>query len=638
MVNFSQPTGDAKDTDNNWTQVQSKKNNSSQVRNDSENSNMVKTKVTIKLRVPKDKPAGFSAAEIHIATIKELLKQDEKLITLDHSGNNQINIHKTFGDEKYKEWFQPREQKFAAGGGQISVAHYVLSETKSFNKTIMYPFLKKNNVFLYFNQREGLEHFSAIGVLFGPHPDYSWRQDTIDCLEATMKAELTPDERQSMTKNDKAQIVVQLTPQPINNSKFSKVSSVALEVRVPAEHARIYTAVLDRLNERASTLEQGDVDLILDPKIGVFFPYYAKSERPQLFERLMRKQNSDMSSSSVIPIFGLTEKASTTIIEDQNGKRLTVTEAILVHPNIRKIEKTASSNDLGKYLLIIYRYMKEQAENYVDSVLELVPELENQPANFKRPQRGGNAFRKARINSINNFLNKLEEKIDNENLMYADDDEDTTPPPRPKRFTISYAQAAKISPTINQNQSTNSSPPTTQVSTEITTTTATSTLTQESLEEALQNFRLEINATFENFKKDTQKEINSIKERMTAAVVEALRKAPREITTVSENCENSACTNAQESQQTMSTLVDKVESLADSVALLAESVKILQHENSQKRNRMTSPKTPDTEMKDADSSSPPSKQQKARAPSPTLPRPPKGHPMQQLTNGAQGGT
>jgi hypothetical protein len=28
--------------------------------------------------------------------------------------------------------------------------------------------------------------------------------------------------------------------------------------------------------------------------------------------------------------------------------------------------------------------------------------------------------------------------------MYADDDEDTTPPPRPKRFTISYAQAATI--------------------------------------------------------------------------------------------------------------------------------------------------------------------------------------------------
>jgi hypothetical protein len=215
------------------------------------------------------------------------------------------------------------------------------------------------------------------------------------------------------------------------------------------------------------------------------------------------------------------------------------------------------------------------------------------------------------MNNSNNYLNKLEEKIDNENLMYANDDKDTTPPPRPKRFTVSYAQAAKTSPAVHQNINANSNLLTTQVSTSTMTTTATSTITQESRKEALQNFQLKINSTIENFKKDTQKEISSIKERMTAAVVKALQKAPREITTVTETCENSACTNAQESQQTMSTLVNKVESLADSVALLAESVKILQHKNSQKRNQMAPPKTPDMEMKDADSSSPPSKQQKA---------------------------
>jgi hypothetical protein len=205
----------------------------------------------------------------------------------------------TFGDEKYKEWFKPREKKFTSGGGQISVAHYVLSEVKSFNKMLMYSFLKKNNVFIYFNHREGLKHFSAIGVLFGPHPDYSWRQDTIDSVEMTIKAELTPDEKEKLTKNSKAQVIVQLTPQPINNHKFLKVSLVALEVRVPAEHARIYTEVFDCLNERASLLNKGEVDIILDPKVGTFFPYYAKSKRPQLFKRLMRKQNSDMSNSCI---------------------------------------------------------------------------------------------------------------------------------------------------------------------------------------------------------------------------------------------------------------------------------------------------------------------------------------------------
>jgi hypothetical protein len=152
----------------------------------------------------------------------------------------------------------------------------------------------------------------------------------------TFKAKLTPDEREKMTKNSQAQVVVQLTHQQINNSKFLKVSLVVLEVRVPAKHAQIYTKKLDHLNKRASLLDKGEVNIVLDPKVGVFFPYYAKAERPQLFERLMRKQNSDMSSSFVIPIFGLTKAASNTIIEDQNGKRLSVPEALLAPPEHSK--------------------------------------------------------------------------------------------------------------------------------------------------------------------------------------------------------------------------------------------------------------------------------------------------------------
>jgi hypothetical protein len=161
---------------------------------------LIKTKVTITLRVPVDKPADFSAAEVHVATLKELSKQDGNLIVLDSSGNNQVNIHKAIGPEKYKALFHPCEKAFNNGGGQVSVAHYVLSENASFNKSLMYSFLKKNNVFIYFNQREGLEHFAAIGVIFGPHPDYSWRQDTIDSLENTMKADLQPEECKDSAK------------------------------------------------------------------------------------------------------------------------------------------------------------------------------------------------------------------------------------------------------------------------------------------------------------------------------------------------------------------------------------------------------------------------------------------------------
>jgi transketolase len=156
------------------------------------------------------------------------------------------------------------------------------------------------------------------------------------------------------------------------------------------------------------------------------------------------------------------------------------------------------------------------------------------------------------------------------------------------------------------------------------------------LEEALQRFRQETNDTIASFKNDIRTKITSIKDRITTAMLNALRNAMREITTVNKTSKNSACTK--ESQQTISTLVDKVDSLADSVALLAKSVETLRSESNQKRHQISaSPKLPDTKMQDAESSSPPSKQQRARAPSPPLPRPPKGHPLQKITDGAREG-
>jgi hypothetical protein len=107
-----------------------------------------------------------SAAEIHIAMIRELSKQDANLIVLNHEGKSQVNIHKSFGEEKYKEYFKPREKLYKNGTVQVSVAHYVLTKNKSFNKALLLQFLKKHNVHIFFNQKDGLEHFAAISVLF----------------------------------------------------------------------------------------------------------------------------------------------------------------------------------------------------------------------------------------------------------------------------------------------------------------------------------------------------------------------------------------------------------------------------------------------------------------------------------------
>jgi hypothetical protein len=173
MVGLSVLTGTPAQKDNNWTTVTSKKGNLTQESLAEKMTTMKKTKVTIMIRVPSNAPAKFSAAEVHIATIRELSKQDANIIVLNHKGMSQVNIHKLFGHEKYKEFFQPSEKSFRNGMVQVSVAHHLLTETQSFNKALL-PFLQKNKVFIFFNQKDGLEHFAPIGVLFGPHPELAW--------------------------------------------------------------------------------------------------------------------------------------------------------------------------------------------------------------------------------------------------------------------------------------------------------------------------------------------------------------------------------------------------------------------------------------------------------------------------------
>jgi hypothetical protein len=169
--------------------------------------------------------------------------------------------------------------------------------------------------------------------------------------------------------------------------------SIALEVRVPAEFEQTYLTILDHLNERASTLKEGDVDLILDENLGVFFPYYAKRSCPQLFDSLMKKKNTEMKAVSAIPIFGLTPAAADFTIMTAAGKPETVNSWIQHHPSIIKAEKTASSTALGKFILLVDRDEKEVVEDFIDNLFDQFPD-DFQAGQFRKPQRGGNNSQK----------------------------------------------------------------------------------------------------------------------------------------------------------------------------------------------------------------------------------------------------
>jgi hypothetical protein len=369
--------------------------------------------------------------------------------------------------------------------------------------------------------------------------------------------------------------------------------------------------ILERLNERASTLEEDEVDITLDDRLGKFFPYHAKRSRPKLFESLMRKQNSEMNSVSAIPVFGITSEILDTEVTDKFGKTKQTRRWIYENSNVITMENTASSRDLGKYMLVVHREYKEEAEDFIDNLLEQFPEDENSPTPFKRPQRGGNSFRRKNTSNIENYLNKLEAKV-NEELSFIEDDElSTSPPSRTRKMTISYAQATHRLSFQNDENSINN---------------------RGGLNSG--KIRYEHEQRIEKLQKDMQTKIQSMENSIASAVISAFRKTPSVVNMETESIDGQSMQSTQDTNATIKkTLTDNLTNLANVVNLLSEKV-IELSEKQESQNKRTRPNT-DTiprqlaqqlENESQTQKSPPTNQPRASVPTPPATPPPHGTP------------
>jgi hypothetical protein len=331
-------------------------------------------------------------------------------------------------------------------------------------------------------------------------------------------------------------IVVSIVPQQISNPKFNQTKSLALEVRVPAEHESTYIEILDRLNERTATKQADEVDIIMDESIGTFFPYYAKRTKPDLFDLLMRKQNFAMNVTSAVPVFRFTTQVRDFKLE-HNGMEQRVETIIWQHPNVLAIEPTASTSTLGKYIRLVDREGKDEVEELIYNVFERLPEFENQPENFKKPQQGGTKKQKKhRTENISNYLKKLEESVAvNQILTDKDSSYSVSPPTRSRRPTISYAQATKR--LSFQNETILGSPKETNMQANNTVSTTMSTLTQNSLDEAIQQIRSETEKSINNLRQEMRAEVKSMEQNIAASVIAAIQ-ATQPINMVVEQTEN----------------------------------------------------------------------------------------------------
>jgi hypothetical protein len=251
-----------------WNEIRRKKENMATMENDNKKAmqktidsmeqdspdiGMKKVKVTFAIRVPKD-TENFSPAKLHIDALHEIHKFDESMIVFNHNGDTKINYKTPMSETKYKDTFQPIEKRVGRNLGWISISHEIFLTSKAADcKEHIFPFLKKNKIFLYINPKPGLEHFAAIGVLFGPNPDFTWRDELATLLIETMKTIIMDKEKVILgeTSELEPKIILSLNIQAIGNNNPTPTTSVAQEIRVPSGQEKIYIGILERLYENA---------------------------------------------------------------------------------------------------------------------------------------------------------------------------------------------------------------------------------------------------------------------------------------------------------------------------------------------------------------------------------------------------
>jgi hypothetical protein len=423
-----------------WTKVTNKKDGKVEP-NENTDSTMKKVRVTLTIRSTKNN--DFNPAKLHIDMFHELHKFDESLIVFNTNGDNKVNIESSISATRYKELFKPMEKAHKNGIVTVSISHYIfITEKAGSSKEAIFPFLKKNKIFIYFNPKPGLEHFTAIGVLFGPNPDYIWRDELADLLIDTMSPEITTEETKIMgyTEDGKPKILLSLNIQTIGTSKPTETTSVVLEVRVPTGQERTYTTIIERLYEKSE-----EEKIIIPTKLGKFFPYYMKPKLPDTFTFLMRQQNAEMMDSTIIPVFGYTPAARKKQI-NVDGEDTTVELAMATTKNILRIEATPSTWNLHKYLIIVKKEHKDSVQKFIRSLFrKITGTLENQPENFPLPRCGGRETAEIQQmqdgpTPMNSYMVRLE------TLALAQNPQDAGPPEPPKRhrkITISYAGAVR---------------------------------------------------------------------------------------------------------------------------------------------------------------------------------------------------
>jgi hypothetical protein len=232
--------------------------------------------------------------------------------------------------------------------------------------------------------------------------------------------------------------------------------------------------------------------------------------------------------------------------------------------------KTASSNKLGKHMILVDHDSKDEVEDFLDGLFEQIPEDKFIKGIFKKPQRGGNTYKKNRVSNIKNYQDKLEERVHADLAMYDEDELSATPPPRPQCMTISYAQATQQLTYNDANPSTSLSLKKTS-NTQETMTTSMSMLTQTSLDDAMNKICAKTEKSIKSLREEMKTEVQKMEDKITNAVIAAIQTAPP-VESMETECNDTNSPQLSYTAATIQTLLDKYDSLHSAMLMLTKTV------------------------------------------------------------------
>ena len=305
----------------------------------------------------------FDLINAHSRLIHVMWKSDESLIII---GKNKQVIMKEdefpTSKQTYDEYFTSATST-TARNTRISVT-MMMKTMKTFGEikredTSVYSYLMNQKIYIH-PYKSGMTEHADIGCLFHLSQRLTWREDATKRIKEEVFNAMTEEEKSDVEKQTGKQCKsgedFKLDLYPRVEGFGNGTGRVTTEIIAVISHPSYYLSIKDAI-VRAS--EKKKIQ-------GVFIPQgMSKTMSSIHYKNLLKSNTQYMERIRSVVILGITPKT----MEKKEEEEKTLREKIMAIEGVNAVERTARSNDLGKYQIVTQHDKLSEVRRGLDEIL-----------------------------------------------------------------------------------------------------------------------------------------------------------------------------------------------------------------------------------------------------------------------------